>query len=97
MNDVSNIPAGTILKNLLLQASDDQLDASVFPLIEKWDDKGPTPIQVLEVLDKCTQHSLASGPTMQLLGTVYELTLADYNMTHDEVVKQATWRTETGQ
>ena len=96
MSDTPNVPAGTILKNLLLQASDDQLDASMFPLIEKWDDKGPTPIQVLEVLDKCARYSLASGFTMQTLGVVYELTLADYNTTHDEVVKQATWRTEAG-
>ena len=84
-------PPGVILKNLLLQATDSQLDASLFPLIEKWDDE-PTPLQLLEVIDKCIYGSLASGFVVGLLQACYELACADRGTTHDEVVKQATWR-----
>ena len=84
-------PPGVILKNLLLQANDGQLDASMFPLIEKWDDE-PTPLQLLEVIDKCIYASLASGFVVGLLQACYELACADRGTTHDEVVKLATWR-----
>ena len=83
------------LKELLLQAPDTQLDASMFPLIEKWSDP-ETALQVLEVLDKCIFCSLASGFTVTLLQHLYDAALKRENTTNEEVSKQATWRSLDG-
>ena len=80
-------------KEALLKAPDSQLDSSMFPLIEKWDDE-PTPIQILEVLDKCIFASLASGFTIVLLENLLDMALKREKTTLEEVVKLATWRTE---
>ena len=58
------------LKEALLKAPDSQLDACMFPLIEKWDDN-PTALQILEVLDECIYSALASGhsPDAAVLGS----------------------------
>lgn len=79
------------LRDLLLKSSDSQLDAAMFPLIEKWDDD-PTPLQVLEVLDMCINGSLASGFVVATLQAVYDIQCKKFNTTHEEVVKQAAWR-----
>lgn len=79
------------LRDYLLKAPDTQLDAAMKPLIEKWDDE-PTPLQVLEVLDHCIHGSLASGFVVAALQAVYDVQCKKANTTHEEVVKQATWR-----
>ena len=56
------------LKEALLKAPDSQLDACMFPLIEKWDDN-PTALQILEVLDECIYSALASGFVIVLLSS----------------------------
>jgi len=80
-------------KQILLMAPETQLDASMKPLIEKWLEP-PTPIQVLEVLDHCIHGALASGIVVSLLQTMYKKTCDRDNTTHEEVIKNATWRTE---
>ena len=60
------------LVDLFMEAPDSQLDASMKPLIKKWSDP-PTPFQILEVLDNCIRGSLASGFTVQILQTIYEV------------------------
>lgn len=77
--------------DLLLQASDGQLDAAMKPLIEKWSDP-PTPAQILEVLDHCIHGSLASGFVVHALQIVYDARRKEENTTHEEVVKLAIWR-----
>lgn len=79
------------MKDILLAAPDSQLDAAMKPLIEKWSDP-PTPIQILEVLDHCINGSLASGFVVHTLQIVYDMSCKEANTTHEEVVKQATWR-----
>lgn len=79
------------LKELLLTASDSQLDACMHPLIKKWDEP-PTPIQILEVLDHCINGALASGFMVAALQAIYDSTCKKNNTTHDEVVKNAVWR-----
>jgi hypothetical protein len=76
---------------LLLEASDDQLDDSMKKLIRKWSNP-PTAIQVLEVLDKCIHASLASGFVITSLQIIYEAACKQENKTHEEVVKHANWR-----
>lgn len=79
------------LKKVLLAAPSNQLDDSVKPLLEAWDDP-PTPLQVLEVVDKCVRSALASGFALSTLQGVYEMVCRHNGVTHEEVVKQATWR-----
>lgn len=79
------------LVEVLLTASDRQLDASMKPLIKKWDDP-PTPIQILEVLDYCIHGALASGFMVAALQAIYDSTCKKNNTTHEEVVKYAVWR-----
>lgn len=76
---------------MLLVAPDGQLDASVKPLIEKWNDE-PTSLQVLKVLDQCVNSALASGFTISLLEMLLKEGIERENTTYDAVVDQATWR-----
>jgi hypothetical protein len=82
------------LKQLLLQASDTQLDACMFPLIEKWDDPAKS-IQILEVLDHCIHGALASGFVVQVLQVLYEQALANEGITREHNIPLATWRNRT--
>lgn len=79
------------LRDLLLQASDDQLDGSMLPLIEQWGD-APTSVQVLEVLDYCAREALASDFTMQVLNIMLEIRLAQENKEMKDIIPLATWR-----
>ena len=75
----------------LLVAPDTQLDASMKPFIQKWSDP-PTALQILEVLDHCVHASLASGLVINVLDTLYSIACKDEKISHEEVVKLATWR-----
>lgn len=78
---------------MMLKAPPGQLDHSLFPLIEKWDDP-VTALQLLEVLDQCIHASLASGMVVSLLQAKYTEALKREHTKHEEVVKLATWRKE---
>jgi hypothetical protein len=80
------------LKEGLLSAPDGQLDPSLFPLIETWDDE-PTSLQILEVLDQCIFCALASGFVVAFLQTMYDLALKKEGKTHADNEPLATWRT----
>lgn len=84
------------IKKLLLEAPDGQLDACVFPLIEKWDEPA-TAIQILEVLDKVIYAALGSGFVVTLLQTLYDEARKREGKTDVEVVALATWRNELAQ
>ena len=75
----------------LLKAPDTQLDASMFPLIQKWSTP-PTAVQILEVLDMCIHGALASGFMVTLLELGYDDACQREKTTHKDVVKLATWR-----
>jgi hypothetical protein len=83
------------LTDLLLKASVTQLDDQMKPLIEKWSDP-PTALQVLEVLDRCVEGALASGFVVAVLQAVYDTRCKADGITHEELVKQATWRKRAG-
>ena len=74
-----------------MSAPDRELDASMHPLIQKWSDP-PKAIEVLEVLDHCIHGALASGFVITLLQIVYDIACKEEGVTHDDVVKNATWR-----
>jgi hypothetical protein len=79
------------MKEILLQAPDNQLDASMHPLISKWSDP-PKAIEILEVLDKCIFGSLASGIIVSFLQIIYNDACKSENISNEDVVKLATWR-----
>ena len=79
------------IKEQLLKAPDSQLDACIFPLIEKWDDE-PTSLQILEVLDECIYSALASGFVIVLLENLLDIAMKRENTTLDDIVLYAVWR-----
>ena len=81
------------LKNLLSKAPDSQLDSTMVVLVNKWSTP-PTALEILEVLDWSIFGSLASGVVIQLLQHEYSNACVRENTTHEEVIKNATWRKE---
>lgn len=79
------------LKALLLEAPDDQLDHSMFPLIEAWDAE-PKAIQILEVLDKCIYYALASGFAVKALQVMLDYAMTNEGTTLDQLEPLAVWR-----
>ena len=79
------------MKQLMLEAPDGQLDASMMPLIEKWDDP-PTSLQILEVLDKCINYGLASGFVVSALQIMLDTTMINEETTLEQLVPLAVWR-----
>jgi len=62
------------MKEMLLTASDRQLDKAMFPLIQKWDSP-PKAIQILEVADRCACFALASDFMMVIFNMELEVAL----------------------
>ena len=79
------------LKEALLSAPDSQMDASLFPLIEKWDEF-PTAIQVLEVLDRAVFGALVSGFALEVLEILLKEAITREGTTYEKVVALAHWR-----
>lgn len=79
------------LKSCLLAFSDDILDASMKPLIEKWVEP-PTSLQVLEVLDHCIYAVLASSFIISCLQVFYNSRLKEEGRTHEQNIPDAIWR-----
>jgi hypothetical protein len=81
------------LRELLLEAPDTQLDASMKPLIEKWS-KPAKAREILEVVDQCIFSALASGVILIALEALYEEACKAENTIHEDVIKDAPWRDE---
>lgn len=79
------------IRKHLLEAEESTISASLKPLIEKWSNN-PTPVEVLEVLDRCIFSSLSNGFVIRLLQMLYENMLISHDTTNEEVIKLATWR-----
>ncbi len=75
----------------LLKLSDAQLDGSMRPYLEKFDNP-PKAIQLLEVLDLCVHGSLASSFVIITLDILLKDSIEREGTTYEEVVKQASWR-----
>ncbi|HEY3526080.1 MAG TPA: hypothetical protein VGK47_07780 [Nitrososphaeraceae archaeon] len=80
-------------KKILLSAPEHLLDDSMKTLVEKWSET-PTPIEILEVLDHCIHGALAAGMVVTMLQMMYKESCDKANTTHEEVVKNASWRNE---
>lgn len=82
-----------IIKELFSDAPDSHLDKSMVDLIKSWGDD-PTPLQLLEVIDKCIYASLSSGFVLGILQTIYDNELKRLGKTHEDLVPLAIWRKE---
>ena len=82
-----------IIKELFSDAPDSHLDKSMVDLIKSWDDN-PTPLQLLEVIDKCIYSSLCSGFVLGIMQSVYDAELKRLNIIHEKLVPFAVWRKE---
>ncbi len=95
--DLENSPyadmAGKSWWMMLLSAPDRTLDASMFPLIEKWSDP-PLSIEILEVLDKCIYGALCSNWIVILLQGQYDDACNREGIAHEDNIPFATWRSE---
>jgi hypothetical protein len=79
--------------DLLMNAPDNLLDASLKPKIGAWSEP-PTSLQILEVLDFAIRGALASSVVVSVLESVYSQRLDEEKTTHEEVVKNAMWRNQ---
>lgn len=82
------------MKDILLTAPENELDKAARDMITKWSLE-PTPLEVLETLDACIYRALASDFVVSVLQIYYTLVCDKHKTTHDEVVKNATWRKNT--
>lgn len=78
---------------MLLDAPDRTLDASMFPLIQKWSDP-PRAIEILEVVDKCIYGSLAANWVVYMLQTRLDSALETEGIPYDSMLPLATWRAD---
>lgn len=83
------------MKKLLLEAPDDHIAKAVVDVIRRWTDPEETAIQVLEALDTAVHCGGASDFGMKVLNILYHSALNREETTHEEVVKNATWRTQS--
>ncbi len=79
------------IKEVFLEAPEEQIDKSVFPLIELWDDD-PTAIQILRVLDQIVYTGAASEFVVTALDMMLQRAIVNEGQSLDELVKQAVWR-----
>ena len=78
---------------LILEAPKGQIDPSLKPLIEKWDEV-PKSIQILEALDKAIHVGGASGFAMRLFNLLYADALEREDKTHEDNIPLAVWRND---
>ena len=79
------------IKGLFLEAPESQIDLSVKPLIEAWDDP-PTTLQMLRVLDEMARYAAGSEFSIMALDLMLQDALKDEGQTYEQLVAQATWR-----
>ncbi len=80
-----------MIKQLLLEAPDSQLDVSIKPLIEKWSEP-PTALEVLEVIDQVVYSGLGSDFVVNVLDILLRKAIAGESTTMELVIEQAHWR-----
>lgn len=79
------------IKDMFLSAPEDQIDPSVKPLIEVWDD-APTALQILRVLDSMVYSGGATGFVVSALDAMMRGTLEAEGQTYEQLVAKAVWR-----
>ena len=81
------------LRDLLLQAPNNELDSVAKVWISKWGDK-PDPASILYVLDMCVNGSLCTDFCITVMDAMLKEVIREENTTMEEVVKNAHWRND---
>ncbi len=79
------------IADVLLKMTEEQLDRSMHPYIEKWS-APPTALQVLEVLDRCVHGALASSFVIGSLRAMLGIALKGEGKTLEQLEPEVTWR-----
>jgi hypothetical protein len=79
------------LKQLLLEAPEEQLDRSMITLIEQWDEP-PRAIQILEVVDMCIYYGLSSDFVVASLQVMLDAAMINEQTTLEQLEQRAVWR-----
>lgn len=91
MRSDKEIQAQMDIKNMFLSAPENQIDLSVKPLIEAWDNP-PTALQILRVLDSIVYSGGATGFVVSALDAMMRGTLEAEGQTYEQLVAKADWR-----
>lgn len=79
------------LKQLWLEAPEDQLDRSMIVLIEQWSEQ-PKAIEILEVVDMCIHYGLASDFVVASLQVMLDAAIINEQTTLKQLEQLAVWR-----
>ena len=79
------------LKQLLLDAPEDQIDAGARQSIATWSEP-PKALEIFRTLDECVYGAMASGFVVQVLETMLVVQSKGENLTRDQLEELAVWR-----
>ena len=79
------------LKQLLLDAPEDQIDAGARQLIATWSEP-PKALEIFRTLDECVYGAMASGFVVQVLETMLVVQSKEENLTRAQLEELAIWR-----
>lgn len=81
------------LKQLLLDAPKDQIDAGARQSIATWSEP-PKALEIFRTLDECVYGAMASEFVVQVLETMLAVQSQEENLTRAQLEEQAVWREE---
>ena len=79
------------LKQLLLDAPDDQIDAGARQSIATWSEP-PKALEIFRTLDECVYGAMTSGFVVQVLETMLVVQSKEENLTRAQLEELAIWR-----
>ena len=79
------------LKQLLLDAPEDQIDAGARQSIATWSEP-PKALEIFRTLDECAYGAMTSGFVVQVLETMLVVQSKEENLTRAQLEELAIWR-----
>jgi hypothetical protein len=80
-----------VIKSMLLEAPEGQIDKPLMDLIQKWDEP-PTSLQILEVRDLGAYTAGTSDFTISVMDMAWKSAMKAEGVTEESLIAQATWR-----
>ena len=79
------------IKQLLLDAPEDQIDAGARQSIATWSEP-PKALEIFRTLDECVYGAMTSGFVVQVLETMLVVQSKEENLTRAQLEELAIWR-----
>ena len=79
------------LKQLLIDAPEDQIDAGARQSIATWSEP-PKALEIFRTLDECVYGAMTSGFVVQVLETMLVVQSKEENLTRAQLEELAIWR-----